>query len=926
MVAEALGAAILTVSVDDTQLRAGLAAIQQDATRTAQIVQQAFSRTGAGPQANGLRDYQEATQRAQQAAERQTVVVRQQADALIGSGNAARAAGAGFEALTGVLARLGAATSAVAVGGFIANQVQQLDEASAAVRTLGVDSNDLKERLRNLSVELNSNVSQVELTKAAYDVASSGFASAGEATDILRAAALGAKGGFADINDVARALTGVLNAYGMTAEKATGIVDQFIQTQADGVITVRQYANEIGNVSSIAAAAGIPLEELNAAVATATLRGVPVQQTFTGLRQAISSILKPSEQAASLARALGVDFSVSALKTKGFGGVLADIQAKGGGAADKLAILLGSVEAQAAVQPLLNDGLAKYNDLLARQAKSTGEAAKASQINSNTISGGLKQIGNGFVNLATTLDTVLTPLFGGFIKSINEVLNKLNQVAALAPEKVRAREKQATDIVAANLGFLGIKGSGFFGAITVQYGGKTYKGSATGIREAIIQDLLKKDIAALNRGAAPNAAPRTPAAAPGTAPAPQVGPVVDRAKLAADLLQIRQSDALEIEGIRARTRAAGQLVNLSERERRQLETKLGIQDKIRDVRQIEVDLARELAKPAGDGITNREGSRDEERIARLEGRLSIATARVKQAYAEAGAQLVRDAREAAAETRAILGVFRGARDQATALERDRVAAVTGLRSPIDEQDRRFDAADLARGFNPGTGRALRNAEREGARRVAAQVFDLQNNVADATTAAARAALDQQDALRRRAAGEPVGRQELARLAADADIAGRRLEQAGAVAGRALKDNATEAAKQLREAQSSFNDVLRGGFQFLNPRLQQQQLDLARREFQPLVNRGIIREGVPVQTPEQVFGLASFARQFNQAEENLALARSLKTAADEAARNTTGLIENAKAMGVLSVALDELSGKDWTVNVAVTPPTAELPAL
>lgn len=402
--------------------------------------------------------------------------------------------------LRNALGTLGVATSAAGIAAYVGNQVTQLDAASAAVRTLGVDSQELNAKLRALSVELDNNISTLDLTKAAYDVASSGFSSAADATQILRASALGAKGGFAEVNDVASALTGVLNAYGLSASEATNIVDGFVQTQADGVITVRQYAAEIGNIASIAAASGVGIKELNAAIATATLRGVPVAQTFTGLRQALASIIKPSEQAKSLAESLGIEFNVGALQAKGLGGVLAEVQQKTGGAADKIAILLGSVEAQAAVQPLLNDQLVKYNELLGKQAQSSGAAADAARINAGTISDGLKQIGNGFSNLATTLDKTLSPLFAGFISNINNVLAKLNQVAALSPDKVLAREREATNAVASQL-FPG-QGSGFFGAVTVKYKGKTYKGSAAGIREAILQDLLKGELAKINAPAA----------------------------------------------------------------------------------------------------------------------------------------------------------------------------------------------------------------------------------------------------------------------------------------------------------------------------------------------------------------------------------------------------------------------------------------
>ena len=512
--AESLGAAVLTVSVEDAQLKAGLRAAEQQAAATGRSLEQAFNKTGRPLQtaSNGLQFFIDAQGRARDASGKLLTIAQQQAAGLDRLGSAAQGAGTSVgglgQNLTAFAQKAAAAVAILEtirqVSLFTASQITELDSASAAVRTLGVDSDDLTRRLRALSVEFNNSISTVDLTKAAYDVASSGFSEAADATQILRAATLGAKGGFAEVNDVASALTGVLNAYGLSASEATKIVDGFVQTQADGVITVRQYASEIGNIASIAAASGVGIDELNAAIATATLRGVPVSQTFTGLRQALASIIKPSEQAKELAAALGIEFSVGALQAKGLGGVLADVQQKTGGAAGAIAVLLGSVEAQAAVQPLLNDNLVKYNELLERQADAAGEAAAASEINAQTISEGITQIGNGFSNLATTLDTVLSPLFAGFIKDINSILVKLNQVAALSPDKVLTRERQATDAVAGQL-FPG-QGSGFFGPVTIDFNGKTYKGSAAGVREAIIQDLLRQDLAAINTSSSKGAA------------------------------------------------------------------------------------------------------------------------------------------------------------------------------------------------------------------------------------------------------------------------------------------------------------------------------------------------------------------------------------------------------------------------------------
>ena len=98
------------------------------------------------------------------------------------------------------------------------------------------------------------------------------------------------------------------------------------------------------------------------------------------------------------------------------------------------------------------------------------------------------------------------------------------------------------------------------------------------------------------------------------------------------------------------------------------------------------------------------------------------------------------------------------------------------------------------------------------------------------------------------------------------------------AGASLLKNAKTAAEALRGAQESIRSTLRGGFDFLTPVLQQQQLEQARASVQPLVDRGIIRTGLDISTPDRLFQLAGFAESFASAEQNLVKAQQDNTAA------------------------------------------------
>ena len=322
-----------------------------------------------------------------------------------GAGAGAKGAALGFKtagaALATALGPLTAGLTLVAALTKTFGDLARQDFAIARVKTLGVNVEALRPQLASLSNELSGQVSQLSLLEASYDLASAGFAETAEITNILKAAQLGATGGFSDLQTVTDATTSVLNAYGLEADKAAKIVDGFAQTQADGKIVVDQYAQQIGRIAPIAAGAGVSIDELNAAISAVTATGVPVESTFAGLRQVIASIQKPTGEASKVAEKLGIDFSAAALKSKGLSGVLEDIVANGGASADNLSKLFGSVEALTAIQPLLNDELVKFNEALENQANAQGRAAQDAFTATNTIQGQLTRLGSAFTNLTT---------------------------------------------------------------------------------------------------------------------------------------------------------------------------------------------------------------------------------------------------------------------------------------------------------------------------------------------------------------------------------------------------------------------------------------------------------------------------------------------------------------------------------------------
>jgi tape measure domain-containing protein len=132
-----------------------------------------------------------------------------------------------------------------------------------------------------------------------------------------------------------------------------------------------------------------------------------------------------------------------------------------------------------------------------------------------------------------------------------------------------------------------------------------------------------------------------------------------------------------------------------------------------------------------------------------------------------------------------------------------------------------------------------------------------------------------------------------KLIIEQEKANANVRLAYAEAGASLARNAKAAADSLRSAQDNVQSVLRGGFEFLSPALQRQQLAQARAAVDPLIARGVIRQNIDISTPERLLQVAGFAESFTKAENDL----------------NTAIVENTKAQ-------QELIKKDWTVLVNV----------
>lgn len=222
----------------------------------------------------------------------------------------------------------------------------------------------------------NSTQSIEAINGAVYSAISAGY-DYNTVLDTMAQSEQLAVAGKADLNSTTVLLASTMNAYGASAEDAQRYSDALFQTVKLGQTTLPELGARLALVTGIASSAGVPIETLTAAIADLTAKGLPTAQAITGIKAAISNIIKPTKDAADAAKELGVDFNATALETKGFEVLMQELYDATGGNTEQMARFFGSIEGLNAALVLSKGGAADFIDKLEQMKDSAGSTAEA---------------------------------------------------------------------------------------------------------------------------------------------------------------------------------------------------------------------------------------------------------------------------------------------------------------------------------------------------------------------------------------------------------------------------------------------------------------------------------------------------------------------------------------------------------------------
>lgn len=299
------------------------------------------------------------------------------------------------------------------------------------------DMKRLENAAKSMAVQFGT--MPIDQTRAFYEIISAGTEDIAKATELLDASNRLAIAGTADLGVTVAGMTSVMNAYRGQVESASAVSDALVVAMKSGTATIEDFAQGLGRVSALAAGSGVSFDELVGSISALTATGVQSSEAITGVRAVISSIIKPSKEAADLAERLGLEFNAAALKSKGLTAFLEDVRAKTGGATEHISKLFSGLNALTTATALFGNAgeiYAKVMDDLNRKTGETDESVKKLADNQAKIDGFFASFTTASQSLGEILANVLAPAADAAAKAINNLFG-LNVSAPTALEQQR---------------------------------------------------------------------------------------------------------------------------------------------------------------------------------------------------------------------------------------------------------------------------------------------------------------------------------------------------------------------------------------------------------------------------------------------------------------------------------------------------------
>ena len=290
------------------------------------------------------------------------------------------------------------------------SQVGEFGKAMLEVSTLSEDvANNLemyKQKVVDICREIA--IAPEEAAKALYQIESAGHHGA-DGLNVLQESAKGAIGGVTETAVAADAITTILNSYKMSAEEAAHVNDLLFTTVRLGKTTYGELGSVMAQVTPIAAAYGVKIEDVLAAIASLTKQGTKTGVAVRQVRDAITAATN--------------SLGDGAFKTRSFIEAMEEVAEKSKGSESALKSDLSKLSAMNAVLALTGKNAAAAKADIDEIQNSAGAADAAYQKMAVAAGSSAQRLRNNIFNLLMPVSNYVRSIGKDISESLNDAFD-----------------------------------------------------------------------------------------------------------------------------------------------------------------------------------------------------------------------------------------------------------------------------------------------------------------------------------------------------------------------------------------------------------------------------------------------------------------------------------------------------------------------
>lgn len=332
----------------------------------------------------------------------------------------------------------------VAMGTAAVSVSTKFDAAFAKTQTImdatQVSVGDMRKDILDLSAA--SGMAATDVSEAVYQAISGSVATADAANFVDQANQLSVAG-FTSLSNATDVLTTTLNAYGLSADKVTGISNILIQTQNLGKTSVDELSASMGKAISTGSAYGVNLENLSTAYVELTKGGIATAEATTYLSGMLNELGKSSSNVGKIIQEkTGKSFGQLMKDGWSLADVLDVLMQSVNGDSEALMQLWSSQEAGKAANALAVQGFDDFNNVLGQMEREMSGATSTTKDAYETMTATSEFIDtrfkNSLVNLGIAAGDRLRPALDAIKSALTDVLEEAAKIVSGNPAVMAA--------------------------------------------------------------------------------------------------------------------------------------------------------------------------------------------------------------------------------------------------------------------------------------------------------------------------------------------------------------------------------------------------------------------------------------------------------------------------------------------------------